>query len=189
MRQKGAGETDLEPAVLDRIEHADLAGELKGIVKDREDRAGDELRLLAALGRGGQEQQRVGRIAAIGIEIMFDGADMTPAVGIGELAEAQAFVEILLARFLRRADIGKELHPEIHEAPPNSAVQALFNTGMTVFTIGHSTRSSEDFIAALKAVGVTMLADIRRFPKSRRYPHFNGENLAPALAAAGIGYR
>ena len=60
---------------------------------------------------------------------------------------------------------------------------------MTVFTIGHSTRAIEDFIAALKAAGVGMLADIRRFPKSRRFPHFNGENLAPALAAAGIGYR
>ncbi|HXR87292.1 MAG TPA: DUF488 domain-containing protein [Stellaceae bacterium] len=60
---------------------------------------------------------------------------------------------------------------------------------MTVFTIGHSTRSIEDFIAALKAAGVGVLADIRRFPKSRRYPHFNGENLAPALALAGIGYR
>jgi len=60
---------------------------------------------------------------------------------------------------------------------------------MTVFTIGHSTRSIEDFIAALKAAGVGMLADIRRFPKSRRYPHFNAENLAPALAEAGIGYR
>jgi uncharacterized protein (DUF488 family) len=60
---------------------------------------------------------------------------------------------------------------------------------VTVFTIGHSTRSIEDFIAALKAAGVGMLADIRRFPKSRRFPHFNGENLAPALAAVGIGYR
>jgi uncharacterized protein (DUF488 family) len=60
---------------------------------------------------------------------------------------------------------------------------------MTVFTIGHSTRSIEDFIAALKAAGVGMLADIRRFPTSRRFPHFNGENLAPALAAVGIGYR
>ena len=47
---------------------------------------------------------------------------------------------------------------------------------MTVFTIGHSTRSIEDFIAALKAAGVGMLADIRRFPKSRRFPHFNGES-------------
>jgi uncharacterized protein (DUF488 family) len=60
---------------------------------------------------------------------------------------------------------------------------------MTVFTIGHSTRSIEDFIAALQEAGVGMLADIRRFPKSRRYPHFNDENLAPALAAVGIGYR
>ena len=59
---------------------------------------------------------------------------------------------------------------------------------MTVFTIGHSTRAIEDFIAALKAAGVATVADIRRFPKSRRYPHFNDENLAPALAAAGIGY-
>lgn len=60
---------------------------------------------------------------------------------------------------------------------------------MTIFTIGHSTRSLEDFIAALAAAGVGAIADIRRFPKSRRYPHFNSENLAPALAAAGIAYR
>lgn len=60
---------------------------------------------------------------------------------------------------------------------------------MTIFTIGHSTRPLEDFIAALKAAGADAVADIRRFPKSRRYPHFNGENLAPALAAAGIAYR
>src|SRR6185437_5386295 len=178
-----------QPAVGDRVEHGDLAGELQRVVEDRQHRAGDQLRLLAALGCGRQEQQRIGRIAAIRVEIMLHGADMAPAVGIGELAESQAFVEILLARFLRRADIGKELHPEIHEAPPNSAVQALFNIAMTVFTIGHSTRSIEDFIAALKAAGVGKLADIRRFPKSRRFPHFNGENLAPALAAEGIGYR
>jgi uncharacterized protein (DUF488 family) len=60
---------------------------------------------------------------------------------------------------------------------------------MTVFTIGHSTRDLADFVAALAAAGVDAVADIRRFPKSRRYPHFNGENLAPALAAAGIAYR
>jgi uncharacterized protein (DUF488 family) len=60
---------------------------------------------------------------------------------------------------------------------------------MTIFTIGHSTRPLEAFLAALKAAGVDAIADIRRFPKSRRYPHFNSENLAPALAAAGIAYR
>ena len=60
---------------------------------------------------------------------------------------------------------------------------------MTIFTIGHSTRPLEAFIEALKAAGVDAVADIRRFPLSRRYPHFNGDALAPALAAVGIGYR
>jgi len=60
---------------------------------------------------------------------------------------------------------------------------------MTVFTIGHSTRSLDALIAALQAAGVDSVADIRRFPRSRRYPHFNSETLAPALAAAGIAYR
>lgn len=59
---------------------------------------------------------------------------------------------------------------------------------MTVFTIGHSTRELGAFIAALKAAGADSVADIRRFPRSRRYPHFNAETLAPALAASGIAY-
>ncbi|HKT17036.1 MAG TPA: DUF488 domain-containing protein [Stellaceae bacterium] len=60
---------------------------------------------------------------------------------------------------------------------------------MIAYTIGHSTRSSEDLIAALKVAGVTAVVDIRRFPRSRRNPQFNSENLAPALAEAGIAYR
>ncbi len=60
---------------------------------------------------------------------------------------------------------------------------------MIVFTIGHSTRDLASFIAALTAAGVDRIADIRRFPRSRRFPHFNAENLAPALAASGISYR
>ena len=60
---------------------------------------------------------------------------------------------------------------------------------MIFFTIGHSTRELGAFIAALQAAGVDSVADIRRFPMSRRYPHFNRENLAPALAEAGIAYR
>ena len=60
---------------------------------------------------------------------------------------------------------------------------------MTVFTIGHSTRDLAAFIAALQAACVETVADIRRFPRSRRYPHFNAEALGPALAAVGISYR
>jgi uncharacterized protein (DUF488 family) len=58
----------------------------------------------------------------------------------------------------------------------------------TIWTIGHSTRSAEEFIAVLQAHGIELLADVRRFPGSRRHPHFGGDALADRLAAAGIGY-
>lgn len=57
-----------------------------------------------------------------------------------------------------------------------------------IFTIGHSTRPLEEFVGLLKREGVTHLADVRAFPFSRRYPHFNGEALAPELSASGISY-
>jgi uncharacterized protein (DUF488 family) len=60
---------------------------------------------------------------------------------------------------------------------------------MTVFTIGHSTRSLDDFIAALRRAGADCVVDVRRIPRSRRYPHFNADALGPALADAGILYR
>jgi uncharacterized protein (DUF488 family) len=60
---------------------------------------------------------------------------------------------------------------------------------MTMYTIGHSTRSLDEFIALLKAHGVTQLADVRTIPKSRRHPHFAREALSQSLAAAGIAYR
>ena len=58
-----------------------------------------------------------------------------------------------------------------------------------VFTIGHSTRSGEEFIGLLREFGVRLLIDVRRFPLSRRHPQFNKEELAAALAQAGIGFR
>src|SRR5688572_21615605 len=57
-----------------------------------------------------------------------------------------------------------------------------------VFTIGHSTRTSAEFVALLKEWSVQLLVDVRRFPMSRRYPHFNREALAAALPMEGIGY-
>jgi uncharacterized protein (DUF488 family) len=59
---------------------------------------------------------------------------------------------------------------------------------MTVLTVGHSTRSAEELVAMLRAHGATVLVDVRRFPASRRYPHFNGPVLARALAAQAVGY-
>src|SRR5919204_504232 len=60
---------------------------------------------------------------------------------------------------------------------------------VTIFTIGHSTRSREDFIALLHAHGINRLADIRTVPKSRRHPHFAGDALARSLPAENIAYR
>lgn len=59
----------------------------------------------------------------------------------------------------------------------------------TIYTIGHSTHSTEEFIALLQAFDIQVLVDIRRFPGSRRYPDFNRENLTEALQKAGIDYR
>jgi uncharacterized protein (DUF488 family) len=60
---------------------------------------------------------------------------------------------------------------------------------MTIFTIGHSTRPLDSFLAALGAAGVDCVVDVRRFPRSRRHPQFNGEALARSLAAVSILYR
>lgn len=58
----------------------------------------------------------------------------------------------------------------------------------SIYTIGHSTRALEDFLALLKREGITRIADVRTFPASRRHPHFNKESLAESLEGAGIGY-
>jgi uncharacterized protein (DUF488 family) len=58
----------------------------------------------------------------------------------------------------------------------------------TLYTIGHSTRSFEEFTKVLQAHSIQTLADIRSFPMSRRLPHFNREALEQSLAHGGIRY-
>jgi uncharacterized protein (DUF488 family) len=59
----------------------------------------------------------------------------------------------------------------------------------TLWTIGHSTRELDEFIELLCAEQIETLADVRRFPGSRRHPHFGSDILSAALADAGITYR
>jgi uncharacterized protein (DUF488 family) len=59
---------------------------------------------------------------------------------------------------------------------------------LTIYTIGHSTRTLDELMAALQAHQVGTLVDIRAFPMSRRLPHFNRESLEVALPARGIAY-
>lgn len=57
-----------------------------------------------------------------------------------------------------------------------------------LYTIGHSTRSLEELISALRAHEIQTLVDIRAFPMSRRLPQFNRDSLEQSLPAAGIRY-
>ena len=57
-----------------------------------------------------------------------------------------------------------------------------------VYTIGHSTRSADAFVALLAAHRVMALADVRTVPRSRHNPQFNGDALAATLAAHAIRY-
>lgn len=58
----------------------------------------------------------------------------------------------------------------------------------TVWTIGHSTHSFAEFLAILQAHAIETVADVRRFPGSRRHPQFGAEPLRTALAAHRIDY-
>jgi uncharacterized protein (DUF488 family) len=58
----------------------------------------------------------------------------------------------------------------------------------TLWTIGHSTRAWDVFVAMLGDAGIKTLVDVRRFAGSRRHPQFSGEVMGAALAEAGVRY-
>jgi len=57
-----------------------------------------------------------------------------------------------------------------------------------IWTIGHSTRKIDIFISLLKKNEIKLIADVRMFPGSKRYPQFNREALASSLSEMGIRY-
>ena len=73
----------------------------------------------------------------------------------------------------------KSVRPAVLTLPPESPI---------VLTIGHSTRTIEEFIALLQAHAVTRVVDVRTVPRSRHNPQFNRETLPVSLQPAGIGY-
>ncbi len=64
----------------------------------------------------------------------------------------------------------------------------MIDRAVTIWTIGHSNRSIEEFLGLLQAHSISAVADVRRFPGSRRYPHFGKESLAQSLRGARIDY-
>ena len=67
-------------------------------------------------------------------------------------------------------------------SPSDAGVRAIW-------TVGHSTRTGEDFLALLATYAIEAIADVRRFPGSRRHPQFGREALAAALHEHHIEYR
>jgi uncharacterized protein (DUF488 family) len=59
---------------------------------------------------------------------------------------------------------------------------------LTVWTIGHSTRASADFRDVLSTYAIELVVDVRRYPGSRRLPHFGRPALEADLLTAGISY-
>jgi len=70
--------------------------------------------------------------------------------------------------------------------PPPSNLRGM--SDLTIFTIGHSTRSLDELAGLLEAHGIELLVDVRRFPASRRHPQFQAEALGRGLTDRGIDY-
>src|SRR5688572_10673050 len=75
------------------------------------------------------------------------------------------------------SDIAKRAH---------GALDAM--TELSVYTVGHSTRSSAEFLDVLAAAGIEVIADVRRMPGSRRLPQFDSRTLQRSLAKRGMDY-
>jgi uncharacterized protein (DUF488 family) len=58
-----------------------------------------------------------------------------------------------------------------------------------ILTVGHSNHEEDEFVELLRGAGVELIADVRRYPGSRRQPHFERTALAAILLEAGVGYR
>jgi uncharacterized protein (DUF488 family) len=74
------------------------------------------------------------------------------------------------------------------KAPSRVRIPPSPLTEPQLLTVGHSTHPLDAFLALLRGAGVEAIADVRRFPGSRRHPHFAAEALADALRTAGIDY-
>jgi len=57
-----------------------------------------------------------------------------------------------------------------------------------LWTIGHSTHSLDEFVAMLQSFNVECVMDIRRFPSSKKFPHFNKDNLEKSIPEHNIQY-
>jgi uncharacterized protein (DUF488 family) len=65
----------------------------------------------------------------------------------------------------------------------------MIENKLELWTVGHSTLPIEGFLEALRSFEIKVLADVRSYPGSKRYPQFNKENLKASLTEAAIDYQ
>ena len=87
----------------------------------------------------------------------------------------------------RAVPIRAKLEHMPESSEPASAIGAAAPQG-EVWTVGHSTHPLPDFLEILQAYGIEAVADVRRFPGSRRHPQFGTDVLGDFLASHGIAY-
>src|SRR5688572_2723817 len=87
-----------------------------------------------------------------------------------------------------RPETDKNVRPTVRSAVATSRRSSAPSEGLTLYTVGHSTRGWEEFVTMLKAHGVRAVAGVRRYPRSRKFPHFNDESLAAGLPKHGLAY-
>lgn len=75
-----------------------------------------------------------------------------------------------------------------HVQEPGAGCRDGAGAPLPFYTVGHSTRTVDEFIALLRTAGIGLVADIRTVRRSRHNPQFNEDSLPAALAATGIGY-
>ena len=80
------------------------------------------------------------------------------------------------------------LRPSISTRGRTGRVQKTAAAAGTLYTIGHSTRDTNELLELLRAHGVEQLVDVRTIPRSRHNPQFNGDRLSHSLDQAGIRY-
>src|SRR4051812_23424980 len=85
--------------------------------------------------------------------------------------------------------MSRRVRTETPRNPDPAGVAGPKTMPFELFTIGHSTHPLDGFLRLLARHDIEALADIRRFPGSRKYPHFNRDGLALALPQAGVEYR
>jgi uncharacterized protein (DUF488 family) len=89
---------------------------------------------------------------------------------------------------MTRADRVEPEQPFLWSTEQQTGARPADAEHLKLWTIGHSTRNLEEFTSLLRDHGLEAVIDVRRFPASRRYPHFNRPELESALAIAGIAY-